>query len=852
MATVYLAEDLKHGRKVAIKVLRPELATAIGPERFLREIKLTAGLEHPHILTLHDSGEADGLLYYVMPYIEGESLRDRIAEEGKLPAPDAVRILRNVVDALAYAHGLGVVHRDVKPDNVLLSGRHAMVTDFGIAKAVSEAGGQQGLTSTGITLGTPAYMAPEQVAADPHIDHRADIYAVGAMAYEILTGQPPFTGTSAQEVLSAHVIKQPEPVRTKVPGVPAALDQLVMRCLEKRPVDRWQTAEEMLPHLEAVTASGTVTPSRTTAVGAALSRHGRKVAVLTGVVVAIAVLGFLGWSSLSRAGPAVTVSNIRQLTRAREIELQPAISPDGREVVYMAGVGSGYHLFLRDRGGGRSLPLTADRPGTQILPRWTSDGSGIVFFEYGSDIEPGAHLIPRRGGPTRRLGSRAIWGVHGDRVVYTQRDSIFVRLLEGGEPTFVAYAPPDPHSLIWSADGSKLAYVQGNFAFISVADGDLGNVAPSSIWIVPVDGGDPAQVTDHPSLNVSPVWLPDGRHLLFVSNRDGARDVYVLPIDGAGRPRGEPIRVTTGLDPHSVSVSADGSTVIYSRFMFRRNVWAIAIPETGSVSISEATPVTVGNQIVENHGVSVDGRWLTFDANLEGSQDIYVMPVEGGEPRRVTWDPGADFHPDFSLDTGEIVFYSSRHGSRDLFLVTTEGTNEVRLTADPGEERHPAFSPDGLRIAFESTGTGRYEIDVVRRDSVGGTWSDPRQLTRAGGHLPRWSPDGRQIVYEASNAIGIMSLNGKARRLLDGDAAGLFRIGFPDWHDGFIYFSGADSAGVLGIYQMPAEGGWPRLVVRFDDPTKDVWLPYSVGDNKIFLSLAEYESDIYAMDLSTK
>ena len=202
MATVYLAEDLKHERKVAVKVLRPDLAAVLGVERFLREVRIEANLSHPHILPLYDSGEADGFLYYVMPYVDGESLRDKLSREGELPIAEAVRILREVADALSHAHEQGVVHRDIKPDNVMLSGRHAMVTDFGVAKAVSQATGREQLTTAGVAIGTAAYMAPEQAAADPNVDHRADIYAFGVLAYEMLTGRPPFTGTSPQMVLS--------------------------------------------------------------------------------------------------------------------------------------------------------------------------------------------------------------------------------------------------------------------------------------------------------------------------------------------------------------------------------------------------------------------------------------------------------------------------------------------------------------------------------------------------------------------------------------------------------------------------------------------------------------------------
>ncbi|CAN5888165.1 hypothetical protein BH24GEM1_BH24GEM1_20860 [soil metagenome] len=192
MATVYLAEDLRHGRRVAIKLLREDLSASLGNERFLREIKVAAGLQHPHVLPLYDSGEADGLLFYVMPFVDGLSLRDRLVKEGELPIDEAVRILRDVADALSEAHKHGIVHRDLKPENVMLRGRHALVTDFGVAKALSEATGRQSLTTVGIALGTPTYMAPEQAVADPMVDHRADIYAFGVLGYELLSGKPPF------------------------------------------------------------------------------------------------------------------------------------------------------------------------------------------------------------------------------------------------------------------------------------------------------------------------------------------------------------------------------------------------------------------------------------------------------------------------------------------------------------------------------------------------------------------------------------------------------------------------------------------------------------------------------------
>ena len=272
MATVYVARDLKHARQVALKVLRPELASAMGGDRFPREIQIVAQLAHPHILPLHDSGEHGGFLFYVMPFVEGESLRQKLSREGRLSLREAVRILREVVDALAYAHERGIVHRDIKPDNVMLSGRHAVVTDFGVAKAVSAAGADK-LTTVGLALGTPAYMSPEQAMGETDLDHRADIYAVGVMAYEMLAGEQPFNRSTAQAILSAQVLDAPPDIRSKRDEVPPALAELIARCLAKDKAARWQSAEEMLPILEmALTPSGGMTPTSTRPIQATSTR----------------------------------------------------------------------------------------------------------------------------------------------------------------------------------------------------------------------------------------------------------------------------------------------------------------------------------------------------------------------------------------------------------------------------------------------------------------------------------------------------------------------------------------------------------------------------------------------------
>ena len=361
MATVYLAEDLRHRRKVAVKVLRPELAATIGPDRFLREIEIAAQLQHPHILPLLDSGQVETgegrasrdaddpnastpstlstpstFLYYVMPFVQGETLRERLTREHELPVHDAVRIVAEVADALSHAHAHGVVHRDIKPENILLSGRHALVADFGVAKAVTEASGALSLTSVGVALGTPTYMAPEQASADPALDHRVDIYALGVVAYELLAGHPPFTGRTAQEVLAAHMTRTPESIRTYRGSVPAALDATILRCLEKHPADRWQSTGDLLAQLEPLATPSGLTPA--TSVPAPDRRPARPARVIPswaawlagGAVVAAGAFAL----SLGQRDAALVVGRRTAVATGAEAEAWPSFAPDGRTVVF--------------------------------------------------------------------------------------------------------------------------------------------------------------------------------------------------------------------------------------------------------------------------------------------------------------------------------------------------------------------------------------------------------------------------------------------------------------------------------------------------------------------------------------
>ncbi len=858
MATVYLAEDLKHHRQVAIKVLRPELSAAMGSERFLREIETTANLRHPHILPLFDSGQVilqprtgngeqaiedvpsvlrspSSVLFYVMPFIEGESLRDRLDREKQLPIDDALGIAREVADALSYAHSRGVIHRDIKPENILLESGHAVVADFGIARAVAAAGGEQ-LTGTGMAIGTPTYMSPEQAAGERDIDGRSDVYALGCMLYEMLGGRPPFTGPTTESIVRQHLVAEPAPISQLRPSVPPDVVVAIQRALAKAPADRFNPVVQFA---EALRAPG--------AAPAGTSRPMPWRAIVGVAVVLAAVAG--GWWLLRPRPWTLSVTNIRQVTREPAAEIKVALSPDGREIAYEAGFPLHTHIEVRDVQGGRPIALTGDWQGTQFTPRWTPDGREIVFSNLytTADHEKGGWRIPRLGGQAAPADTGAALVAGPGRRVMARGDTTLV-VAEDGTETVLYIGFPDLHSFAWRGDGSMVAWVRGNRDY----NNSWGNVSPSQVWVAPV-GGTPVPVTDSTSLNVKPAWLPDGT-LLFISNRDGARDVYAVRLTESGAPRGAPLRLTTGLEPFSVSPSADGRTLAYDRLLLRRNIYALPIPGRGSVSIRSAAPLTSANQTVEMASLSGDGTQLVFDSNIEGRQDLYIMPAAGGEPRRVTRDGFDDFSPDFSPDAREIVFHTIRNTTRDIHVIGSDGTGEVVLVDDAAESFHPAFSPDGLAVVYSDLADSS-TTRVVRRDAIGAPWGTPEALPIPDGFGPRWSPDGTALAYfthARPGGIGIYRFGGEARQLMPPDAFGLEYPSWPEWApDGrSIYFRAVDAKGIEGLYQVDLDGGAPRLVVRFDDPARSVFLgSIPIGNGRFYFVAGELESDIFLMDL---
>ena len=867
MARVYLARDRKHDRDVAIKVLKADVAAAVGVDRFLSEIKTTARLKHPHILPLFDSGLADGSPFFVMPFVDGESLRVRVRRDGALPIDEAVRLLRQVADALGYAHGHGVIHRDVKADNVLVADGQAFLADFGIARAFAPQ--DPGVTATGsaVALGTPAYMPPEQLVGAT-IDHRADVYAFGALAYELLSGAPPFEGASP-DVAAAHLTRQPDAIARRRPGCPPPLAALVMRCLEKAPAARPAGMGEIIEVLDGLAS--------VPAGGAASGR--RRIWLLTGAgaIVAAAIVIVALWRGRTESGeppPMLTTGQLSRVTTDPGLELDPALSPDGRMLAYASGPPGHMRIYVRElKASSRPVALAEDAAeNSQRWPQWSPD-DGRLVFEAGrptlvslTTITAGQgslYIATPLGGSGRKLpislpdgqASSPSWFPHGSRLVFSTGDALYSAAVDGKDTPQRLTTGVDLHSASWSPDGKMLAYVSSGSIFTFGAD-SLGNVGTSTLMVL-TGAGRTIRMTDGTTLDTSPGWMPDSRTLLFISSRGGGRDIYAVRLAADGTLERAPQRLTSGASAHGLTIARDGRSMLYSSYAPSANIWSVAMPTAGSVSVAEAEQVTFGSEKIEKLAISRDGRWLAYDSDVNGAADVWKMPLAAGSrPEQLTHGPNHKFVNDWSPDGTELVIHSIVDGQRDLFVVSADGTHVERVTMGPGEEQHAGWGPDGNSIVFDTTLSGSTQAFIITRPQRGAHWSAPRQLTKNGSTDPKWSPAGTLIAFCVAGQLRVIAPDGSGERVLvDGRSRDAQEPQYAIWSaDGrTLYYKAYDAERNSTIRAIPAAGGPSRLLVRFDVPSRrSLRREFATDGRRFYFTVARDESDIWSLELAGK
>ena len=800
MATVYLAEDLKHGRSVAVKVLRPELAAVIGAERFVREIRTIAALQHPHILGLIDSGEAAGTAYYVMPYVEGESLRGRISREKQLPVDEAVRIAREVASALDYAHRRGVIHRDIKPENILLHEGQALVADFGIALVVSTAGGSR-MTETGMSLGTPHYMSPEQAMGEREITPRADVYALGCVLYEMLTGDPPFTGATAQAIVARVLTETPRAIGAQRHTVPASVEAATFRALEKLPADRFASAAEFAAAL-ADPGFRTTTSGAHPATGAPARRSRRAMAGLGGAVVLLASLGFWGWL---RPAPLHPVRRYAlgmaagQEIRSGVIGVNIAVSPDGSKLVYVgADTGQGTQLWLRDRDRLDATPI----PGTEgALDPFFSPTGDRIAFSIGTQFE--LRAVPVAGGPATTLATMGpqsagggTWGTDG--YIYEDSPGGISRVPAGGGAPQLAVALdsaageigyawpatlPNGRGLLVrrrrntdAADFDVMAVDLRTHARHVLVKGLLARYVAGYLVYLRADGAVLAAPFDQDALKITgpSVTLFDGvgvkalgsadlaispeGSLAYVRGENGGNEgsIEFVTVDRNGKvaPLTPRATFTPGSHP-TLNISPDGRAVAFDMLQGATdNVWIRSLA-TGAL-----TRLTFDAHGAADGTWSPDGRWVIYTAlDDSGTSDIWRRRADGSAPpERLLRLPGRHINFAMMSPDGRWLVYTALGGAdktEDIFARRLTGdTTSVPLVTGTPLVGLPTLSPDGRWFAYASMESAQAEVYVRPFPRAGdGRW----QLSLTGGISPRWGRDGRQLYFiDATN--GLMSV----------------------------------------------------------------------------------------------
>lgn len=530
---------------------------------------------------------------------------------------------------------------------------------------------------------------------------------------------------------------------------------------------------------------------------------------------------------------------------ASEFERWPAFSPDGATIFYTLSSPPGEELFAQQVDGGSSVPLTARMPGSQRDGALSPDGTRLLFRG-----DEGLYVMPALGGEARRVVTALVavdivnvpgllsgdWAPDGERIVYPERDTLFIQASHGQGRTALL-SGRDIHSPAWSPDGRWIAFVEGNSAFHV-----RGNIASSVIRVVSATGGKVVSVTDGSALHTSPVWIPGRRALLFISDRDGGRDVYQLSLNHDGTPRTVPVRITTGLNPERLSISADGRRLAWSVFSETSNVWALAIPSRDSVPLSRAVPITTGNQLIEGVGnVSPDGAWLYYHSDRGGDPDLWRLPLAGGAAERLTTGPALDFAPTVSPDGREVAFHSLRTDQRDIFVMPTAGGPAVQLSTSPGDEGVPAWSPDGRAVIWLDRDTVR-----IARRRGDGSWDVPAVLVagHSRGGWAQWSPDGRWVSYPVLTGLELVDPATGASRVLE-SAIG---IGWHVWSEDArtIYGTRVTAGRRMQIVAIPVTGGRPRVLAYADHPLTQ--LPrygLALHGGRLYFPLVQRNSDVW-------
>ena len=849
MGIVYKAEDTKLDRIVALKFLPCHLtANDTDKARFIQEAKAAAALNHPNVCVIHDIQEHDSQQFIVMEYVEGQTLRDRIKDE-RLKIKETIDYAIQTAEALRAAHAKDIIHRDIKSENIMVTSTGQIkVMDFGLAKLR----GSVKLTKTSTTAGTLAYSSPEQIQGQK-VDIRSDIFSFGVVLYEMLTGQLPFKGEYESAVIYSILDEEPEPVSHLRSGVSDDLERIIHKALIKNPDDRYQHTDEMLVDLRSCKKEKAL---RHATVNLPKSIP-RPLWGTLGIILIFTLL-LIGYLLTRREDRSFQIKHTLPLTSAPGLEQDPAWSPEGSRIAYASDESGNMDIWVQQVAAAQKLNLTKDYKGFDGKPAWSPDGEWIAFV---SDRNGGGiFMVPALGGIPKRILSLPFapslsylgaiptlcWSPDGTRIAYSTKGAIYTIMAIGGSSDIVplpstglivGYSEP-----AWSPDGERFACT----GFVAVG------VSTSQIWSVNPNGKDLLPLTQGSAFNNNPVWSPNRRQLFFLSDRGGIQDVWWIPVDTRGAPDGSAKPLTTGVGIGAIALSKDGKKLAYTKKVERSNIWSIPIVHDRKLTLDDAVAVTSENNYIELVSVSPDGKWIAFDSNRSGNQDIWMMRKNGSELRQITTNTAHDWIGSWSPDGNQIAFHSIRSGNRDLYVIPVSGGAVTALTDHPAEDFIPRFSPDGKTIAFASNRNGNMDVWIM--PSGGG---DPRQLTfhEAQDFLVLWSPDGKLLCF-GSKRTGRCELflispeGGNPVQLTHGAWT---EISPRYWStDGrIIYAYGQGGPGNEGpnLWAISVPDGSARALIDFSASLKEVGHWMSSDGERIFFPLWDRVGDLWMAEL---
>ena len=829
MGEVFRARDTKLNRDVAIKVLPPHLAAdEHARARFEREAKAVAALSHPNILAIYDFAVHGSTAYVVTELLVGETLRERL-NGGRLPLRKVVQIGADIARGLAAAHEKGIVHRDVKPENVFVTTDGAIkILDFGLARQIEVAAAGETMpgataaarTEAGTVMGTVGYMSPEQVQGR-EADHRSDIFSFGCVLYEAATGRRAFHRATAAETMTA-ILREDPPERTSDTGaMPGGLEQVVRHCLEKRPEERFQSARDLAFALQALSGPGlsgvegsAVSSGRSSPARPFLSFRGRFAAVCALALGVVALVAYLARVT-GRPDPVVgpRVLSFAQLTDQPGLETNPSLAPDGRSVVYTRTVGGESALWLQRVGARTATRLSGPAPAADTQPAFSPDGERIAFR---SERDGGGIFVMSASGESvTRLtdfGFFPNWSPDGRQIVVatsrfyapsdlqnTTTSFTVVTIATGERREFPATTGQQP---VWSPHGTRIAY----WGVHKGGQRDLWTVAATTAGSTPVS----EPVTDDAAVDWSPMWSSDGRWLYFSSTRGGTMNLWRVPIDeSSGRVLGTPEPVTTPSGwTGGISLSRDGTRLAFATLDFRSTLFRVPFDAGRGLTAGPPVPILKGTRAIRDHHLSPDGQWVAFtEAGVQ--EDLFVARVDGTEYRRLTDDGFRDRGATWSPDGSRIAFYSDRGGVYDLWTIRPDGSGLMALTAGFNSGGFPVWSPDGSRLAYGfvqaylvdarastpthiSTAGPGFAQQFIPTDwsltgdrlagvvlsAAGGELraysvaekqfiAIPGQRTEAGWSWLQWLSDGRRLVLRRPNGISLLDVaSGKSHVIL--------------------------------------------------------------------------------------